>query len=469
MYSNSIYLFRRDHRIHYNATLEECLRETNECVYPLFVFTPEQVTAKNKYKSNNAIQFMMESILDLEKQIKNSGTNESGLNIAYGNLLTVLRNICKMYSIDAVYMTEDYTPYARTVQEKLDKLGRQIGFKLCLVEDYNLLSPRTLETKGRGYLKFTPYYKKHLTKKIQFPSKKAGDYSMLRHFDKDLKYTVTLKDMFMKILKKTNDDINVHGGRAHGLKQLSTIRKQKEYGKTRNNLETQTTHMSAYLKFGCVGSKEMYAYVEKLFGKHHDLIRQLIWRDFYSQIVYFNPRVIDKSESLKLKYDNIKWKNNKRQFLAWASGTTGFPVVDAGMRQLNKTGFMHNRARLITASFLIKNLQIDWRIGEKYFAQKLVDYDPASNNGNWQWVSGGGADSSPYFRIFNPWIQQEKFDPNATYIKKWIPELSNVPVNEIHNWTQAHTQYKGYPGPIIDYKKSREDALEMYKKGLYGE
>lgn len=468
MYSNSIYLFRRDHRIQYNATLEECLRETTECVYPLFVFTPEQVTVKNKYKSNNAIQFMMESILDLEKQIQQQGGSNSQLNICYGNLLTVLRSICKTYQIDAVYMTEDYTPYARKIQSEIEQLGTRCGFDLCLIEDYNLLSPRVLDIKGRGYLKFTPYYKKHLTIKIDIPSKKSGNYSLLQKFDSATKYTVTLRDMFMKLLKKTNPDINVHGGRKNGLKQLLRIKNQRDYGKTRNDLETQTTHMSAYLKFGCVGAKEMYAFVDKLFGKHHDLIRQLVWRDFYSQILFFNPRVIEKSESLKPKYDNIKWKNNKRHFLAWTKGETGFPVVDAGMRQLNETGFMHNRARLITASFLIKNLQVDWRLGERYFAQKLVDYDPASNNGNWQWVSGGGADSSPYFRIFNPWTQQQKFDPDAKYIRKWIPQLKNISTKDIHNWTETYVKYTGYPGPIIDYKQSREDALEMYKTGLYG-
>ena len=469
MYSNSIYLFRRDHRIQYNQTLQECLSETSGTVYPVFIFTPEQVTAKNKFKSNNAIQFMMESILDLERQIADAGNSTSKLNLCYGNVLTVLRAICKEHEgIDAVYMTEDYTPYARQLQDDIRDLGAKCGFELCLVEDYNLLSPRALDMKGNGYLKFTPYYKKHLGFDIDIPAKKAGDYKKLKAINGGLKYAVSLRFMFEKLLKKTNPEIHTHGGRTNGLKQLTAIKSQRDYGATRNELETQTTNMSAYLKFGCVGAKEMYGYIARLFGKKHDLIRQLIWRDFYSQIVYFHPRVISKSESLKPKYDNIKWKNNRRLFLAWANGETGFPVVDAGMRQLNATGFMHNRARLITASFLIKNLQIDWRLGEKYFATKLVDYDPASNNGNWQWVSGGGADSSPYFRIFNPWTQQQKFDPNASYIKRWVPELENIPTDDIHNWTETHTKYSvKYPSPVIDYKQSREDALEMYKTGLY--
>ena len=203
---------------------------------------------------------------------------------------------------------------------------------------------------------------------------------------------------------------------------------------------------------------------KKGFSLHHDLIRQLIWRDFYIHILDANPQVLH-GKSLKSKYDTIRWENNRKWFNAWCEGKTGFPIVDAGMRQLNTTGYMHNRARLITASFLVKLLHVDWRWGEKYFAQSLVDYDPAANNGNWQWVAGSGADSQPYFRIFNPWSQAEKHDPKCEYIRQWIPELRDVDAKSILKWDTEHMNHDvKYPRPIIDYKKERTNGLNLYKK-----
>ena len=188
----------------------------------------------------------------------------------------------------------------------------------------------------------------------------------------------------------------------------------------------------------------------------------MYWRDFYANILYEFPRVI--GHSLKTKYDNIHWHHNSNWFKAWCNGSTGFPIVDAGMRQMNTTGYMHNRGRLIVASFLVKTLLIDWREGEEYFANKLTDYDVANNNGNWQWISGGGADSQPYFRVFNPWLQTKEYDPKCEYIKKWIPELKDVPVKDLLKWYIKYIDYKDikYPKPIVKYEEQKDKVLKMY-------
>ena len=264
----------------------------------------------------------------------------------------------------------------------------------------------------------------------------------------------------MKKFTTVNPNILVHGGRTNAITQLKVAAKNiKNYPRTHNELSQPTSQLSAYIKFGCISIREVY----KTFRSKHDFIRQLFWRDFYANILYSFPQVL--GHALKPNYNKVRWHHNTNWFNAWTKGETGFPVVDAGMRELNETGYMHNRARLITSSFLIKTLLIDWQKGEQYFAKKLTDYDPASNNGNWQWTAGSGADSQPYFRIFNPWLQGENFDPNCEYIKKWVPELKDVPVKDILHWEDTYSQYKNikYPRPICNYEEQKDKALTMYK------
>jgi deoxyribodipyrimidine photo-lyase len=261
-----------------------------------------------------------------------------------------------------------------------------------------------------------------------------------------------------------NPNVLVHGGRKNAMDQMKKAATNiKNYSKTHNDLGYSTSQLGAYIKFGCVSIREVY----KVFRSKHDFIRQLFWRDFYANVLYAFPHVL--GSSMNKKYNKIHWNNNSNWFKKWCDGETGYPVVDAGMRQLNKTGYMHNRARLIVASFLIKTLLISWEKGEKYFAQKLVDYDPANNNGNYQWVSGSGTDSQPYFRIFNPWRQAEEYDPQCEYIKTWIPELKDVPNKEIFNWETEWVNYKDikYPKPICNYEEQKKKCLKMYKDALY--
>ena len=257
----------------------------------------------------------------------------------------------------------------------------------------------------------------------------------------------------------------VKGGRKEGIKKLKSIKKYKYYNDERNSLSIRTTELSAYIKFGCISIREVFHVILKHLGKENVLLSQIFWREFYYYIGYYFPRVLE-GKNYNRKFDKIKWRWNKKHFEAWKNGQTGFPVVDAGMRQLNTTGYMHNRGRLITSNFLNRILGIDWRHGEKYYATKLVDYDPIVNNGNWQWSASVGVDPKPYTqRIFNPWIQSEKFDKDCKYIKKWIPELKDVSNKHIHEWDNYYKFYDvKYNKPIVDYKVNRKESIKMYKK-----
>jgi deoxyribodipyrimidine photo-lyase len=328
--------------------------------------------------------------------------------------------------------------------------------------DYYLHQPGTiLNGSGEPYQKFTPYYETCLKKKVESPSRIQKIHFIKSSVNVPNKITL---DLALKKFTFVNPDILVHGGRENAIKQIKIASKNiKDYSKTHNELSYPTSQLSAYIKFGCVSIREVY----KIFHKKHDFIRQLYWRDFYANILYSFPYVL--GHSLKPNYNKIKWHYNENWFKSWCKGETGFPIVDAGMHQLNQTGYMHNRARLIVASFLVKTLLIDWRKGEKYFATKLVDYDVASNNGNWEWISGGGADSQMYNRIFNPWLQTENYDPDCKYIKTWIPELQDVPVDSILKWDTEWKNFKsvGYRQPICDYAAQKEKAIKMYKDALY--
>jgi deoxyribodipyrimidine photo-lyase len=268
----------------------------------------------------------------------------------------------------------------------------------------------------------------------------------------------------MKKFTVVNPNILVNGGRKEGIKLLRRAKKtQTKYIKTRNDLSGSTSQLSAFIKFGCVSIREVYHEMKEI----KDFSRQLVWRDFYANIMFEYSHVMGKP--MKLRYENIKWDNNMIWFKAWCNGKTGFPIVDAGMTELNTTGYCHNRSRLIVMSFLIKIMFIDWRKGEKYFATQLIDYDPSSNNGNTQWVAGSGADSQMYNRIFNPWTQAKTYDPCCKYIKKWLPQLKDVPNSDIFNWDTKWKDYSHvkYIKPICDYKKQREIVLKSYTKALF--
>lgn len=452
----SIFIFRRDLRLDDNIGLIEALKHSKR-VLPIFILNPEQLDSnKNEYKSNNCVQFMIESLKDLDKSLKKY---KSKLWYFYGENTKVIDDLLSNNHFDSIYVNMDYTPYSVNRDKMIKEICDKHHVNFVQMEDILLNPVGSIKTKTEKiYTKFTPYYNNAKKIKVLEPCK--NNYKNYRKSSGK----ITSKHIFVKSLDslyKNNKNIWVKGGRSEALKIINNVKTFKDYNKIRNIPSLNTTYLSAYNKFGCVSIREVYKKFKDELGMKNDLIKQLYWRDFYYNIVYEYPYVI--GGSMKKKYDKIKWKGNKLLFDAWKKGETGYPIIDAAMKSMIETGFMHNRCRLIVADFLIKILHIDWREGEKFFAQNLVDYDPAQNNGNWQWVSGTGADSQPYFRIFNPWSQSEKYDKDAKYIKKWLPQLENVSAKHIHNWNK-YGNSEIYPLPIIEYEKERKVSVEMYKK-----
>jgi deoxyribodipyrimidine photo-lyase len=464
-----IFLFHRDLRLIDNTTLINQIKE-NKHIIPIFIFPPEQINPKkNEYFSNNSVQFMIESLHELSTEIK----KYSGRFYFFkGDNLKVLNAIHKEIKITSIGFNIDYTPYARKRDDEIKKWSDKNNIKCYMEEDYllyNILNGQTTKENGEFYKVFTPFRNNCYNNLKVRDVDKFTAFQFIKNTQLNtIKYSINenkIDDFYIY-----NSDINVNGGRTNGLRILHSISKFKDYEKERDYLIYKTTFLGAHNHFSTVSIREVYSKISNELGKKCGLVNELHWRDFYANIAYFSPRVL-KNKSFKENYDNIKWQNNKKLFDTWCSGETGFPIVDAGMRQLNKTGFMHNRLRMITSSFLIKDLHIDWRWGEKYFANKLVDYSPMQNNGGWLWTSGGGTDSQPYFRIFNPW-SQIKFDPNYEFIKKWIPEINDVPNKDLNKWfdSDIHNKWLNqnikYYKPVIDHNEERKITLEIYKKYL---
>lgn len=463
MYTRSIFIFRREFRLDDNIGLMHAL-EMSGHVVPIFIFTPEQVT-NNMYGSNMGVQFMVESLISLDKELKNKG---SKLNFFYGRQHEIVEKLIRSHDVEAVFVNRDYTPYAKKRDGQIEKVCNKMRVQFHSYEDY-LLNPAKSIVNGSGdvYVKFTPYFRKAKAKKVDAPKKNK--------FTNYYKKSIGPKNKnLLQSFYVNNDDIAVRGGRENAQKILKGVKKFVRYGTDKNYLYIETTHLSAYIKFGCVSIREVYAVFVKELGKRNDLVRQLYWRDFYYNVVECHPGLLSNDWSLKnLRKNNVKWityKNatseQKKQWKAWCLGKTGFPVVDACMRQLNKTGFMHNRGRMIVSSFLVKNMFWHYGEGERYFARKLVDYDPANNIGGWGFISGVCADSQPYFRIFNPWLQSKKYDPDCVYIKKWVPELAEVDCNDVHKWNECWEDYDVYLEPILDYHETARKVVRAYKSGM---
>ena len=408
----NIFLFRRDFRIIDNLALNKLIEECgNKGIYPMFIFNPKQIYAKNnQYFSNNCVQFMIESLDNLDQYID--------VNYYEGDDIEVLTKLSKKYKINSIAYNKDYSPFAIKRDGIIETWAKSKEIHIITAEDYTLYPMGTiLNNKNEPYQVFTPFYKKSLLIKVKAPEPPIVKHinvigiKNIKKFDKHKYYVV-------------NDDLAVRGGRENALERFKNI--MTDYSKVRDYPALdKTTKLSAYIKFGCVSIREVYFNYNKV----KELQRELVWREFYANILYYFPYVL--GNSFKEKYDNIEWTNNKEWFKKWCQGKTGYAMVDAGMSQLNKTGWMHNRLRMITAMFLTKDLLIDWRWGEKYFATKLVDYDPASNNGGWQWSASTGTDAQPYFRIFNPELQLKRYDKDYEYIRTWIPTYELDAVEKI--------------------------------------
>ncbi len=454
-YKKALFVFRRDLRIQDNTGLLAAIQQADS-VIPCFIFDPVQVGATNTFRSMNALQFMIESLQDLEKQLK---SKNGKLYLFYGNTVKIINTLIKQENIDAIFVNRDYTPFSLKRDESLKKLcyHYDIAFEQC--NDLLLTEPEEVLTQsGTPYSIFSAFYKKARIKPVEEPhALKKGTFFTQKINNAE---STTL---YKKILNKRNPTIHVHGGTDNAKKILRSITNLKNYAQTHNIPSLATSNLSAHIKFGTISIRHIYHTIKNILGSHHPLIRQLYWRDFFTHVAYNSPFVF--GQAYHNKYNNLAWSTSKADFKKWCTGTTGFPIVDAGMRQLNATGFMHNRVRMIAASFLVKDLHINWQWGEKYFAQQLIDYDPAVNNGNWQWVASTGCDAQPYFRIFNPWLQQKKFDKNCTYIKKWVQELRDIAPKTIHTWFNDDSPpIKNYPRPLVDHDVETKRAKALYKE-----
>ncbi|MFT4343851.1 MAG: cryptochrome/photolyase family protein, partial [Candidatus Woesearchaeota archaeon] len=420
MYEKSLFIFRRDLRTQDNNGLIQALR-MSKVVLPCFIFDERQI-GNHPYRSVPAFQFMIESLEDLENDLKK---RKATLFFFKGISEKVIERLLKTENISAVFCNADYTPFSKERDMAIADVCKAHNVSFHTYDDCLILQPeKTLKPDGTPYTVFTPFYKRAVKEKVAEPVK--NDY---------INYTssCTWKDAFvtLKEILPLRKKYAVKGGREEALRVLENSKAYMNYKEVRDfPSRDATTKLSAHHKFGTVSMRESYHAIAKNCGTFHTLIQELFWHDFFTLIGMRFPHVYHKS--FHEKYDKLKWEANDAYFKAWCEGKTGFPIVDAGMRQLNENGYMHNRVRMIVASFLTKDLLVDWRKGERYFAQKLIDYDPAVNNGNWQWAASTGCDAQPYFRIFNPWLQQQRFDKSCEYIKRWVPELRDILPEVIH-------------------------------------
>jgi len=448
-YRLSLFIFRRDLRLEDNIGLNAALKLSGR-VIPGFIFDPRQIEP-HPYQSLPALGFMRQALADLQRQCLAAGGK---LALFQGDPCEVIRDLLAKQKIEAVFINRDYTPFSRRRDGEMAEVCREFGIDLHVLPDVLLNEPEdVLKSDGAPYKVFTAFYQKARQIPVGMPCALADS-----HFF-DLDTGVPLEQCVLPDEQTPNV---IPGGRSHALALLNQLGRLADYRQSRDVPALDaTSRLSAYLKFGCCSVREAYYSILTQLGGEHPLPRQLYWRDFFTHIAYHFPFVFGRA--FLQKFEAVEWDDRLDRFEAWCEGRTGFPIVDAGMRELNETGFMHNRVRMITASFLVKDLHIDWRWGERYFARHLIDYDPCVNNGNWQWAASTGCDAQPYFRIFNPWTQQQKFDPDGRYITRWLPELRQFPAERLQRWDKKYIDCD-YPAPIIDHAIESRTTKERFLK-----
>lgn len=464
---NHLYIFFRDLRVKDNLGLIETMNKERNII-PIFIFNDEQISPiKNKYFSHNCVQFMCEALHDLSDDFKRSNKK---FYIFHGkNTIECLNYIHNLIDIDGISYNMDYTPFAQKRQAQIQKFCYKYKLSHNVYEDYLLAPVGTfLKHDGAMYDIYTPFRNNALKKQNHIPNSNMKKMSNISKCDELETLSCYLHVDDIHKFYTRNEDKLVIGTRKEGIKRLNNTKKLK-YDDNRNELSLQTSLLSAYIKFGLLSIREVFWYFKN--HKQYGLVDQLLWREFYYYVAYYNPRLLAKGKCYNEKYEKVKWVHSKQALEAWKNGTTGFPVVDAAMTEMNTTGYMHNRARLISSNFLNRMLAQNWRKGEEYFAQTLTDYDPCVNNGNWQWIASCGTDPKPYFqRLFNPWLQSQRVDSDAKYIKKWLPQLKDIPAKELHDWENHHDKYDlkelGYFKPIVNYKDARTRSIEQYRQVL---
>ncbi len=427
----AVFWFRRDLRLEDNAGLYHALK-SGYPVQPVFIFDTH-ILEELEDRSDARVQFIHQAIVSLQEQLTALG---SSLAVYHDTPEGAFRKMLTEWDIAAVYTNRDYEPYAlkRDAAIKTLLLEQKISFN-TFKDQVIFERKEVVKDNSAPYTVFTPYSKKWKSQLTPFQLK---PYPNKRYQDKFIqRKALPVPDL--ETLGFSPSDISFPPASVPD----NLIR---SYDSTRDIPSLPgTSHLGIHLRFGTVSIRKLAQTALEL---NETFLNELIWRDFFQFILWHFPAVVH--QSFKPEYDKIQWRNNEAEFERWCTGTTGYPIVDAGMRELNTTGFMHNRVRMITASFLCKHLLIDWRWGEAYFAQKLLDYDLAANNGNWQWAAGCGCDAAPYFRVFSPQRQTEKFDPKLKYIRTWVPELEGF----------------DYPAPMVDHDLARKRCLETYKKAL---
>ncbi len=429
MNTHAIVWLRRDLRLHDQAALYHALKN-HESVQLLFIFDKNILSTLPQ--DDARVEYIYNTLCKLQEQL---ASHQSSLRVMYDTPYNAFGQLIEENPPQAVYTNHDYEPYALQRDTTIAQFLREKNIPFHTFKDHVIFEKNEIiKDDQKPYTVYTPYSRKWKANMNDFFLKSYPTENYFHHFAHSAYPLPSLSDIGFRVSSITLPDTT------------NSTQVIQNYHNTRDIPSIQgTTQLGIHLRFGTISIRKLSRYALQ---HNEKFLNELIWRDFYQSILYHFPHVVD--HSFKPAYDHIAWRNAPSDFEAWCQGTTGYPIVDAGMRQLNNTGWMHNRVRMICASFLTKHLLIDWRLGEAYFAQKLIDFDLASNNGGWQWAAGSGVDAAPYFRIFNPHLQTLKFDPEKKYIRQWVNEYDT----------------KEYPAPIVDHAKARERCLNVYKAAL---
>lgn len=428
----SIFWFRRDLRLEDNAGLWKALNSGHR-VLPIFIFD-RNILDKLEDRDDARVSFIHQVLKGIDSELQVLG---SSLQVFYSTPLEVMSELAASYDVQGLFLNRDYEPYARHRDTAVYEFWKEKGVEVTGAKDHVIFEKNeVVKADGTPYLVYSPYAKAWRKKLDEEHSRSYPSGDLVdNYFKTSPRQIPTLEQMSF-----TQSSIDLPG---------SAIIQDiiKNYDKTRNfpGNQKSTTRLGLHLRFGTLSIRTL---LRKALSLNDTYVSELIWRDFFQMALYYFPE--SRHKAIKPKYDLIPWEFDQDQFDAWCQGKTGYPIVDAGMRELNATGYMHNRVRMIVASFLTKHLLMDWRLGEAYFAKKLLDFDLASNIGGWQWASGSGLDAAPYFRVFNPTSQMDKFDKDRTYIRKWVPEWGTT----------------SYPEPIVEHKWARERCLATFKEAL---